>query len=140
MLRNREDARDVVQSLFMDLLQRGETDLELPYLYRAVTNRCLNMLRDRAVHARLLHAAAPTLPTLVRTTCEDRAIDFDLLVKLCRELDDAHAELLVFRYVDDLSQDEIAELTGTSRKTVGKRLARVQQAVQRVQGSAGGAA
>jgi DNA-directed RNA polymerase specialized sigma24 family protein len=46
ILRSREDAVDVVHGLFVDLIGRGGGAVELPYLYRAVTNRCLNVVRD----------------------------------------------------------------------------------------------
>ena len=47
ILRNREDAVDVVHALFVDLLSKPPDAMDLPYLYRAVTNRCLNVVRDR---------------------------------------------------------------------------------------------
>ena len=52
LLQNRQDAEDVVQSLFVDLLRKGRSEAELPYLYRAATNRCLNLIRDRHLQAR----------------------------------------------------------------------------------------
>ena len=132
ILRNAEDARDVVHAVFLDLLQKNETNPELPYLYRAVTNRCLNVLRDRSCQARLLASCDPSLVSPVRSSFEERAISFDVLIKLSRELSGEQAELLVFRYLDDMSQDEIADITGKSRKTVGKHLSRVQEALQRL--------
>jgi DNA-directed RNA polymerase specialized sigma24 family protein len=56
-------------------------------------------------------------------------INFDLLSKLLDTLDDAHVETLVYRFFDDCTLEEVARLTGVSRKTVGHRLARVQAAV-----------
>ena len=129
LLQNRDDAQDVVQALFLELLQETDTPTDLPYLYRALTNRCLNMLRDRTTHSRLLDRHDALLRGPVRTTCEDRAIDLDLLGKLVGVLDREGAEILVYRYVDDLSQEEIAELVGLSRKTVGQRLARIRESV-----------
>ncbi len=32
------DARDVVQTLFVDLFAAGRSEVDLPYLYRAVTH------------------------------------------------------------------------------------------------------
>ena len=52
MLGNRADAQDLVQSLFLDLLQMGESP-DLPYLYRAITNRCLTYIRDTSNRTRL---------------------------------------------------------------------------------------
>jgi DNA-directed RNA polymerase specialized sigma24 family protein len=45
LLRSREDAVDVVHALFADLIPSWTPDVDLPYLYRAVTNRCLNLVR-----------------------------------------------------------------------------------------------
>ena len=144
MLHNRVDAEDVVQGLFVDLLQSGgaagpeAAQLELGYLYRAVTHRCLNVLRDARNRQRLLaQREAPATPA--RTTCEERAIDLDLLLKLSAQLDQLSCEMLVYRFIDDMTQDEIAELTGYSRKTVGKRLDEARKVVLGL-GASGGEA
>lgn len=134
ILQNREDAQDVVQTLFVDLLQDSADVPDLAYLYRAVTNRCLNMLRDKATRARLLSRHDVALRGPVRTSCEDRTIDLDLLTKLSGTLDQEHAEVLVFHYFDDMSQSEIAELLGLSRKTIGVRLARIRSLVANLVG------
>jgi RNA polymerase sigma-70 factor (ECF subfamily) len=132
MLQSHEDARDVVQGLFVDLLERGDDPSDLPYLYRAVTNRCLNMIRDRKKRALLLERHDPSLRGPVRVSCEARAVDLDLLVKLSAELDAESCEILVYRFVDDMALEEIAELTGWSRKTIAKRLERVHATVTRL--------
>jgi RNA polymerase sigma-70 factor (ECF subfamily) len=136
MLGSQADAEDVVQSLFTELVQRGAPGPEpdLPYLYRAVTTRCLNLVRDRGNRARLLAAQEHALRGLVRTRCDDEVIGVDLMLKLVDRLDDACAEVLVYRYFDDLTQDEIAGLQAVSRKTVGARLARVREEVQALVG------
>jgi RNA polymerase sigma-70 factor (ECF subfamily) len=127
-----EDARDVVQGLFADLHRRGDVVLELPYLYRAVTNRCLTFLRDESNRARLLERNVGALDPPARSRCDEHVIGLDLLAKLVRELDEGETEVLTYRYVDDMTQDEIAALLGLSRKTVGKRLERVRDMVRRV--------
>ncbi len=108
--------------------------MDLPYLYRALTNRCLNLLRDASNHQRLLAQHAVALRGAVRTRCDDQVIGVDLLVKLVGRLDPKATEVLVYRYFDDLTQDEIAELLSTSRKTVGKRLDTIRQAVRALTG------
>jgi RNA polymerase sigma-70 factor (ECF subfamily) len=130
VLQNRDDACDVVQELFVDLLSRGQTSAELPYLYRAVTNRCLNVLRDRSTHQRLLERQQAALRGPARTTLDERVVSLDLLTKLSARLDGRCQEVLVYRYIDDMTQEEIAALTGFSRKTVGKRLDRVRAAAR----------
>jgi RNA polymerase sigma factor (sigma-70 family) len=131
ILRSRDDATDVVHALFVDLIQRGPAAaVDLPYLYRAVTNRCLNLLRDATTRARLL-AAHPVAP-VARVRCDDAVIGGELLVRVIERLDDGHREVLVARFVDDLTQDEIAEHLGLSRKTIGKRLAAIREVVRAV--------
>jgi len=136
MLGSRADAEDVVQSVFADLVGRGRAAADLPYLYRAVTTRCLNLVRDHGNRRRLLESQEAALRGSVRTRCDDQVIGVDLMLKLCDRLDAPTAEVLVYRYFDDLTQDEIAELQAVSRKTVGARLARVRQEVQALVGGA----
>ena len=134
MLGSPDDARDVVQSLFVDLLQRPEAPLDLPYLYRAITNRCLTLLRDRSNRSRLLEGSDVSLFPAPRILCDEHVIGHDLLAKLVRELDESHCEVLVHRFVDDMTQDEIAALLGLSRKTIGHRLEHIREVVARVAG------
>ena len=131
ILQSRADAQDVVHALFADLLQERDERiaLELPYLYRAVTNRCLTFLRDEKNRARLRDAHDEALRGPIRTRCDDRAIDMDLLTKLTRTLDDATLEVVVCRFFDDMTQEEIASFLGISRKTVGKRLDGAREAM-----------
>lgn len=129
MLRSREDAIDVVHALFADLIPTWTPAVDLPYLYRAVTNRCLNLVRDRGTRARLL-AREPTAAAPVgRVRFDDEVVGLGLIGALAERLDDAHLQVLVCRFVDDMTQDEIADHLGVSRKTVGKRLDRIRSAV-----------
>ena len=129
---NREDARDILQALFVDLYQRSDAPMDLPYLYRAITNRCLTFLRDESNRGRLLERHDEALVPARRTACDDQVIGHDLLLKLVRELDAGESEVLAYRFVDDMTQDEIATLLGLSRKTIGRRLDRIREAVRRM--------
>ena len=136
---NREDARDILQALFVDLYQRSDTPMDLPYLYRAVTNRCLTFVRDETNRARLLERhderSGPRAPgpratsTSSATTCSSSS---------SRELDAGESEVLAYRFLDDMTQEEIATLLGLSRKTIGKRLDRIREAVRTMVGTPGG--
>lgn len=128
MLGSAPDAQDLVHGLFLDLLQKGD-EPDLPYLYRAVTNRCLSHLRDETNRARLLRDHDDALRGAARTRCDDQVIDMDVLTKLARTLEPQTQEILVYRYFDDMTQEEIAAMLGISRKTVGKKLDDVRDAV-----------
>jgi RNA polymerase sigma-70 factor (ECF subfamily) len=134
MLRSREDAVDVVHALFADLIPTWTSDVDLPYLYRAVTNRCLNVVRDRGARARLLEREATAAAPLGRVRLDDEIVGVALLAQLAERLDDAHLQVLVCRFIDDMTQDEIAGHLGVSRKTVGKRLDRIRDTVTALRG------
>ncbi len=120
----------MVQGLFVDMLQNPAPTLDLPYLYRATTHRCLSYVRDEKNRARLLERETGTLIGAPRTRCDDRVLDMDLLVKLTKTLDDQTLEILFYRYFDDMTQEEIAEQLSTSRKTIGKKLDDITTAVR----------
>jgi RNA polymerase sigma-70 factor (ECF subfamily) len=133
MLHSREDAEDVVQGVFVELLGRERPDVDLPYLYRAATSRALNVARDRRRRRSLLDRHGEVLAPPVGRP-EDRAASRQILLQLIDTLDDSHAEILVYRYFDNLTQDEIAAITSVSRKTVGKRLDRIRDALEALSG------
>ena len=132
MLQDRDEAKDVVQGLFLDLLQRPSTPADLPYLYRAVTHRCLNHLRDRRNQVSLLTNTDQAQRGLARTRLDDRVVDRQLLASLAERIDPQTWEILVYHFVDDMTQDEIAVLIGTSRKTVVRRLAALREQARRL--------
>jgi RNA polymerase sigma-70 factor, ECF subfamily len=127
IVRSREDAIDLVHTLFADLIPRWSTDMDLPYLYRAITNRCLNAIRDASTRTRLLAREQPA--PVGRVPLEDEVVGIRLIAQLAERLDESHLEVLVCRFLDDMTQDEIAEHTGLSRKTIGKRLDRIRDEV-----------
>jgi RNA polymerase sigma-70 factor (ECF subfamily) len=133
VLQSRADAQDLVHALFLDLLKQSERTLDLAYLYRAITNRCLTFLRDERNRDRLLREHDTSLRGPMRTLLDDRTIDMDLLLKLASSLDPETTEIVIYRYLDDMTQEEIAELTGISRKTVGKKLDAAREAALRLQ-------
>lgn len=117
---NREDARDILQALFVDLHQRSDAPMDLPYLYRAITNRCLTFLRDESNRGRFLERHDEALAPIRRTACDDQVIGHDLLLKLVRLLDAGESEVLAYRFIDDMTQDEIAGgRSALSRSGVG---------------------
>lgn len=130
LLRNEDDALDAVQSLFLDLLQRPEPgSFDLPWLYRALTHRCLNMLRDRKNRARLLSRESPALAFPSRIQPDAQTLGLDALCKLSDRVEETVMETLVYRFIDELGLEEIATVMSVSRKTVQNRLNRASDAL-----------
>lgn len=126
ILLSSDDARDIVHGVFVELIRKRAT-AELPYLYRAVTTRCLNFLRDTGNRRRLLDQQTPALRGPVRTRCDERVITLDVLDKLMDRLSQKHMDVVVCLFIDDMSQDQTARVLGVSRKTIGKRLAAIRE-------------
>jgi len=129
MLGSRADAEDVVQTLFIDLLRSGRTDVGLPYLYQAATRRSLNLIRDSRRHAALLARHGEVLAP-GHAGLEEQVVSAALLRQLAARLDPDTVEIVVYAHQDRMGQEEIAALTGLSRKTVGKRLQQARQALE----------
>lgn len=134
LLASREEAEDIVQALFMDLIRAGRTDLTLAYLFRAATNRCLNRLRDGVRRQALLARHGDVVLGGVVPAIDGPIIHLDLLVRLVDQLDEESAEILVLRHVDRLEHQEIADIVGRSRKTVGLRLADIRARLEALAG------
>ena len=132
MLGNTEEAEDVVQTLFMDLLRKGRSDVDLAYLYRAATSRSLNRIRDRKRRARLLEQHGDSLRGAGAGAPDEQTISRDLLLRLMAGLDRKSAEILIYTCLDAMTQQEVADLMSTSRRTVGKRLRRIKQTMAEI--------
>ncbi len=126
ILRNPDDAMDIVQCLFVDLISHPPKSLELPYLYTAVTNRCLNLIRNQANQSRLLALEQDTLRGPERTSLGDTVLSLDLLTRLLTQLDTKSAQIVIYHFLDDQSQGEVATQMGISRRAVVKRLAKIR--------------
>lgn len=117
---------DIVQALFVDLISRPPKSLDISYLYRAVNNRCLNLIRNQRNHCRLLADGDDALRGPERTPLGDTMLSMDLLVRLLSELDQKSAEIVIYHFIDDMNQTEVAEQMRLSRRAVVKRLAKIR--------------
>jgi RNA polymerase sigma-70 factor (ECF subfamily) len=129
LLRDRDEARDATQDVFMklmrdmDRLQDRET--VMPWIYRVATNHCLNVIRSRrragqsvsVDDARLELAPAAETGAM---TYPDRALARSVLA----EFDEDTQAVAVGVLVDGMEHEELARVLGVSRKTVQRRLER----------------
>jgi len=119
LLRNDEDARDVMQDVFLEIF-RDPTQFEArcsiaTYLYAATTHACLNRIRDGKNRTRLSAIEHAGRTRLAPANGESRALACEILAGLS----DDDAALAVYLYCDELTHDEIADLFGCSRRHVG---------------------
>lgn len=119
MLRDEEDARDIVQDVFLSLYRESERfqakSSIATYLYAATTHACLTRLRNGRTRARLIAIETAGWRPLAPARGENQALACELLAALSEE----DAALAIYLYCDELTHDEIADLLGCSRRHVG---------------------
>jgi RNA polymerase sigma-70 factor (ECF subfamily) len=130
-----EDAEDVLQNLFLRLLQRGfPPDVRTNargYLYRVVMNLALDCVRSRRREILRENLASLQSARSITNSGSNEEIEASLL-KVVGELDPENAELLRLRYVDDHSDAEIARMRGTSRGAIALRLFRTRTRIRKL--------
>ena len=126
MLGGDEAAAEVAQEVFVSLIRnpgqfRGRSSIAT-WLYSATTHLCLNRIRDRDTQTRLL---AQHVAPAQREEAPPQAEELAAARQLLRRLPEKLARVAVYHYFDGLTQDEIADVLGCSRRYVGKLLTRV---------------
>lgn len=143
MLGNRAEAEDVAQEVFISVFKTIDTFREeskfSTWLYRVAVNHCKNRIkylarrheRDRDEldeTSQQTNGATAHSPT--RAAPPDRALQGAQLEKLLQDaignLDEDHRVVVVLRDVEDLSIEEICEITGLPDGTVKSRLHRAR--------------
>lgn len=127
LLGDEAEAQEVLHDVFTSLLEdpaqfAGRSSM-MTFLYRMTTNAALGRLRRRRGRDRLLaenpSACEPARPAGPEALVELRA----RLLSLPDEL----SQVAVYYHMDEMTQDEIAELLGCSRQWVGKLLQRLAE-------------
>ncbi|MBV8757673.1 MAG: sigma-70 family RNA polymerase sigma factor [Deltaproteobacteria bacterium] len=128
LLKNDQDARDVVQDVFLAIFREPERfeakSSVATYLYAAATHACLNRLRDGKTRTRLV-AIEASVPRHMNARGETRALAAEILAGLS----DEEAALAVYLFCDELTHDEVAGLLGCSRRHVGDLATRLRRRI-----------
>lgn len=134
ILGNEQDSRDASQEIFERCLRRCD-DLRagpelLAWLYRVSTNVCLDRLRTRrdALHTPL----ADDLPGPESSNPESRLLDRDSLRRLFGAVEKRTREVAVYLYIDGMTQDEVAKVSGMTDRSVRNHVARLRDAALRL--------
>jgi RNA polymerase sigma-70 factor (ECF subfamily) len=146
LLRNEEDARDVVQDAFMNAfraLPRFRADAKLSTrLYRIVTNTALTTLRSANRHPEV--GLEPLLPTFDEDGHHTKPVDplpmnaeaalqskeTRSLVRACIEqLPTQYRAVVILRDIEELDTVEVEAMLGITENAVKIRLHRARQAL-----------
>jgi RNA polymerase sigma-70 factor (ECF subfamily) len=112
------EAWDVVQEVFEKLLVAGDgfrgEARPMTWVYRITTHVALNHLRARGVRDRTALPAPE--PTADMSDVEAR----NLLAVWVRHLTERELTVATLLFIDGLTQEEVADTLGLSRKTIGR--------------------
>jgi RNA polymerase sigma-70 factor, ECF subfamily len=145
MLGRRDEAEDMAQEVFVQVFKavgqfRGESKLST-WIYRIAVNLCKNRtkylarrhtdaqdeLEPVAERAALSQAKGVTHSDVARPDHMVEGYQVEKIVQGCMaELETDFREVLVLRDVEDLSYEEIAEITGLADGTVKSRIHRAR--------------
>lgn len=125
LLGNEEEAREVLQELFVSLVARPgafqERSAVTTWLYSATTNLCLNRIRNLNSRTHLLGARYADASEAEAARAEAMVAARLMLARMPEEL----AAVAVHYYIEEMTHEEISEVLGCSRRRVGDLLVRV---------------
>lgn len=132
-----EQAKDIVQDIFMEFWERRET-IEVKtsvnsYLFRMVHNKCLNLIRTQKLQDRYTSYTEIKLKEAELHFYEDDQIGYksiffnemeQIFNKSIHELPDSQREIFILSRQEGLSNKEIAEKLDISVRTVENHIYR----------------
>jgi RNA polymerase sigma-70 factor (ECF subfamily) len=120
-------AQDALQEVFVRALRaaaefRGDADPRT-WLCRIADHLCVDVLRRRQRNPVLSESSREGVAAAIEAAVSDDDRESLLMVRrLLADLDPDSLRLAVLYYVDELTQEELAQEIGVSRRTIGKRL------------------
>jgi RNA polymerase sigma-70 factor, ECF subfamily len=123
---NRADAEDVLQTVFLRVLNQPPNPAHSPeaYFRRAATNASVDLLRKRITHRETPLGDAFSIASGENTALKDR------LRSALAAIDPTDAVLFLLRYLEGLSNGELAEMFGQEKNNIAVRLHRIRQNLQ----------
>ena len=141
LLDDEQEAWDVVHEIFEKLI-RNPPSLQpgmktMRYIYRATTHTCINRWKRRALREDESITEGLRWSSAPAGSPEDTTAAKRLVERLSEHLDETDQQIVVLHHLDGLSQAEIAEVLGIWRRTVGRRIKKIQQVVRDLEGERG---
>ncbi len=126
---DKEAAKELLQETYMktwEYLKKGNSIEEIrPFLYRVLHNQLIDYLRKKKPQVSLDDLAEDGFDIAHGGRKEEESrIDAKKLLVLLDELEESYRNVLVMRYVDDMTIQEIADLAGDQPNSISVRLHR----------------
>ncbi len=126
---NPADAEDALQTVFLRVLKQGggvdSAQVPEAYFRRAAVNAAVDLLRRRVFRSETqLDDSSP------RAAADSPVLLKEQLRRAISTLEPEDAELFLLRYVEGLSNGELAGMFGLEKNNIAVRLHRIRQALQ----------
>lgn len=128
ILGSQEDARDAMQVVFMQLLQKYDTIRDktqvVSWIFRTAQNHCFNILRSRKNIVESIEADEVGIPDdEIEEGVQKKQILKMILDRVGKKIRDA----VHYTYIEELDQQSIEKLTGQSPATIRRNLKRFRE-------------
>ena len=136
MLGNREDAEDATQESFVRayryLGRYEERDYFRTWLFQILVNRCRTMVQRRQRQARMFHGDERAVRNASVGPAVDGAELRSEIERALAALDPEQREAFLLKHVEQLSYDEMTEITGASVSALKMRVKRACDRMQQL--------
>lgn len=142
LLKNEEDAHDAVQEAFVKVLRNSarfeQRASGYSWLYRIVTNVCLDKLRKRRVKREVgLDPSVESQQPAPKTSAYEPGLAYDAnelrsaLDESIAALSEEHRKVIVMRELEGLTYDQMADTCECPRGTIMSRLFHARRKLRR---------
>lgn len=113
-------AEEIVHDVFVTMWQKKPVFESLrsayAWVYRCCTNKAIDFLRSKAQKNIPFEHVEQT--ESVDPLTEDQLFLKETLLELVQIMDERETSVLIYKYVEELGQEEMAEVMGVSRSTI----------------------
>ena len=137
---NEEDAEDIVQEAFIRLwnnLYKYKPEVKLStWLYKIITNLCLDFLKSRRAKEKTTHVDDERLMNLISNHKADEALNAQelqlIIQEAASELTPAQKAVFILRDLEQLTVEEVGEILSMSAGNIKSNLYYARQQVGNV--------
>lgn len=134
MMKHPQEAEDIVQDIFVHLFRklrqyRFESAFST-WIYRVSVNHCLNVIKQRnrrTEKSRELASESVVMSIVDLDEKLDWSVSKEVVTKTLYELPDHYRMVLLLRYYQEFSYDEIASILGKNLNTIKTWIRRAHQ-------------
>jgi RNA polymerase sigma-70 factor (ECF subfamily) len=128
ILGSKEDARDAMQVVFMQLLQKYDTIRDktqvVSWIFRTAQNHCFNILRSRK---NIVESIDADEVAISEDEIEERVQKKQILKMILDRVGKKIRDAVHYTYIEELDQQSIEKLTGQSPATIRRNLKRFRE-------------